>query len=112
MLYLYRASYRDMKVFIEDVNRMSAVVVKLERLDALLHFWLNNDRTAEKHAVLYLSPDDAYDSVLYTAEHIKDIVLYQEDRLRMDTIRLAVRNFQSINERSDTILGQNHKESF
>lgn len=112
MLYLYRASYRDMKVFIEDVNRMSAVVVKLERLDALLHFWLNNDRTADKYVELYLSPDDAYDSVLYTAGYIKDIALFQEDRLRMDTIRLAVRDFQSLNERSDTVLTQNQKESF
>jgi signal transduction histidine kinase len=112
MLYLYRASYRDMKVFIQDVNRMSGVVVKLERLDALLHFWLNNDRMTDRSVDLYLSPDDAYDSILNATDYIKEIVLYQEDRLRMDTIRMAVRNFQRVHERSDTMLTQAQKEEF
>lgn len=112
MLYLYRASYRDMKVFIQEVNRMSGVVVKLERLDALLHFWLNNDRVADKSVALYLAPDDAYDSILVATDYIKQIALYQEDRLRMDTIRLAVRNFQRLHERSDTMLTQMEREEF
>ena len=112
MLYLYRASYRDMKVFIQDVNRMSVMVVKLERLDALLHFWLNNDRETDKSIDLYLSPDDAYDSILAATDYIKEIALYQEDRLRMDTLRMAVRNFQRLDERSDTVLTQTQKEEF
>lgn len=112
MLYLYRASYRDMKVFIQDVNRMSVVVVKLERLDALLHFWLNNDSIANKAVDLYLSPGDAYDSIQYTTDLIKEKVQYQEDRLRMDTIRRAVREFQALNERKDTLLTRAQKESF
>lgn len=113
MLHLYRSSYKDMKVFIQEVNRMSQVVVKLQRLDALLHFWLNNDRSGNGIAMdLYMSPDAAYDSILVSTQQLKSLVLYQEDRLRMDSLRNEVRSFQRIAERPDTVFAPGQREEF
>ncbi len=113
MLHLYRSSYKDMKVFIEEVNRMSQVVVRLQRLDALLHFWLNNDPGGGEVAMdLYMSPHEAYDSILASTQQLKSLVLYQEDRLRMDSLRNEVRSFQRIAERPDTVFAPGQREEF
>jgi signal transduction histidine kinase len=112
MLHMYRSSYKDMKVFIGDVNTVSRVVIRLERLDALLHFWMNNDKNRETLLDLYIPANVAYDSILSTADHIKRIALYQEQRLRMDTLKRQVRLYQRLDERSDTTLTPAERDRF
>lgn len=102
MLYLYRVSYRDLRFFISDVNRVSSVIVGLERLDALIHFWASNDRE-QNYREFYLPSGAAYDSIGISITRLQSVVLYQEERLRLDTIRRSIREYQRIRETvSDT----------
>jgi signal transduction histidine kinase len=112
MLYLYRSSYKDMGVFIREVNLASTTLIRLQRLDALLHFWLNNDRNISTNMDLYMSPDVAYDSILATLANIKNASTFQEQRIRMDSIRREVREFQRMDEKKDTSLTYAAKEEF
>lgn len=112
MLHLYRTSYNAMRVYIRDVHAISQVLVRLERTDALLHFWLNNDPKKEDDLDLYIPSDVAYDSILTSIESLKKRVLYQEQRLRLDSLKRIVKDYQRMDEKSDTRLSLPEREEY
>jgi signal transduction histidine kinase len=112
MLHLYRASYNAMRNHIRDVDAISNIIVRLERLDALLHFWMNNDPQKQDNLDLYIPSAVAYDSILTSIETLSGIVQYQEQRLRLDSLRRLVKTYQSIDEKSDTLLTDLDSETY
>jgi signal transduction histidine kinase len=112
MLYLYRSSYNAMKVHIRDVDVISNTIVRLERLDALLHFWMNNDPQKQDNLDLYIPSAVAYDSILSSIETLGGMVQYQEQRLRLDSLKRLVKTYQSIDEKSDTIFSDADREGY
>jgi signal transduction histidine kinase len=103
MLHLYRTSYNAMRIYISDVHSITGIIVRLERLDALLHFWLNNPHTQD-NVDLYIPSGVAYDSILSSIDLLKERVGYQEQRLRLDSLNRMVKSYQSLDERSDAPL--------
>ena len=115
MLYLYRSSYNDMKNYIHDVNRVNRVINRLERLDALVQFWINNEhlgQTQQQSRDLFIAPSEAYDSILVLAENIKMLALYQEQRLRVDSVKRLVKEYQGLHEKSDSTLTEGRREEY
>jgi signal transduction histidine kinase len=112
MLYLYRTSYNAMRIYITDVHTITSVMVRLERLDALLHFWINKNTKEEVRADLFIPSDVAYDSILTSIETLKGLVRYQEQRLRLDSLKRVVKQYQSIQEKSDTLFLPNQSEEY
>lgn len=115
MLYLYRSSYNDMKIYIHDVNRVNRVINRLERLDALVQFWINNESMGQTHQQsrdLFIAPAEAYDSILVLAENIKDLAMYQEQRLRIDSVKWLVKGYQGLHEMSDSTLTESRREEY
>jgi len=115
MLYLYRSSYNDMKIYIHDVNRVNRVINRLERLDALVQFWINNENVGQERRPsrhLFIAPADAYDSILVLVENIKVLALYQEQRLRIDSVKWLVKEYQGLDEKSDVKLTPTRREEY
>lgn len=112
MLYLYRSSYNSLRVHINDVHTITDVVVRLERLDALLHFWLNNDPSKQDNLDLFIPSDVAYDSIMTTINNLQGLVLYQEERLRLDSLKRLVKTYQSRDEKKDDMLSSHERESY
>jgi signal transduction histidine kinase len=112
MLYLYRSSYNSMRIYIRDLHAITNVMVRLERLDALLHFWVNNDPQTQDNLDLYIPSDVAYDSILTSIENLKHRVQYQEERLRLDSIKRLVKSYQRFDEQSDTLLTREQREQY
>jgi signal transduction histidine kinase len=112
MLYLYRSSYNSMRIYIKDMHTITRVVVRLERLDALLHFWLNNDPKKLDNLDLYMPSDVAYDSILHSIEYLQGLVLYQEQRLRLDTLKRLVKTYQGIDEKADTTFTTEQRDAY
>jgi signal transduction histidine kinase len=107
MLYLYRQSYNSLKIFSGDVGSQTEVVIRLHRLDDLLKFWVSNDRNVQDNLDRFMPADVAYDSILFTAGYINQIVVHQEQRLRMDSIKTFVRAYQRLVENSEDHRRQN-----
>jgi signal transduction histidine kinase len=112
MLYLYRTSYNAMRVYIRDVHTITRVIVRLERLDALLHSWINNDSRKTDGHDLYMPSHVAYDSILAGIDKLNGLVLYQEQRLRLDSIKRLVKTYQRMDEKSDTVLTTPQRDEF
>lgn len=112
MLYLYRSSYNSMRIYINDVHTITNVVVRLERLDALLHFWMNKDPSKQQNLDLFIPSDVAYDSILSGIENLQRMVLYQEQRLRLDSLRRFVKTYQSRDEKLDSLLSPPEREQY
>jgi signal transduction histidine kinase len=111
MLHLYRTSYNAMRMYIGDVHAITGTIVRLERLDALLHFWLNNPHTQD-NVDLYIPSGVAYDSILNSINLLKGRVGYQEQRLRLDSLNRMVKSYQSLDERSDAPLTPELRDQF
>ncbi len=112
MLYLYRSSYNAMRVYIADVQAIGDVIVGVERLDALLHFWMNNGPKRKDELDLYIPSDIAYDSILHSIDHLKNVVRFQEQRLRLDSLKRQVKSYQRLDEMQDPGLSRKDRENF
>ena len=91
MLYLYRQSYDSLKIFTREVNHQTHVVIHLQRLDALIKFWLSNDPKVRDNLDLFMPANVAYDSILYLAGSIGKGAMSQEQRIRMGSVPLNIR---------------------
>lgn len=100
-----------MKVYISDVHSITTVMVKLERLDALLHFWFNNEDGSVNQRSMYIPSGEAYDSVLTLISDLKGKVLYQNERLRLDTLRRLVKDYQAVSERNG-LLSEEQRQGY
>jgi signal transduction histidine kinase len=112
MLYLYRLSYNAMKVYINDGRSINTVLIKMERLNALLHFWLFNTSPQPANNESYIPSHAAYDSVLVRIENLKELVVYQEQRLRLDSMKRLVKDYQSNFERSDSLFAAAERNAY
>jgi signal transduction histidine kinase len=101
-----------MRIYIRDLNTITTVIVKLERLDALIHFWINNDPSKMDNMDLYIPSNVAYDSVLASIEHLKGMVLYQEQRLRLDSLKRLVKSYQGLQEKSEALLTTEQRDQY
>lgn len=98
MLYLYRQSYSNLRIFTREVNTQTQAVIRLQRLDALVKFWLSNDPSIQDNLDLFMPAHVAYDSIIHLAGNIGKLVGSQEQRLRMDSLKLQVRAYQRLTE--------------
>jgi signal transduction histidine kinase len=98
MLYLYRQSYTNLKIFTSEVNDQTQQVIRLQQLELLVKFWLSNDPKVRDDLDLFMPANVAYDSIMALASDIAQMSNTQEQRLRMDSVKLSVRAYQRLVE--------------
>src|SRR5690606_38348598 len=94
MLYLYRSSYNNMRIYTQEVNTVSEELIKLERIKGWVSHWMDSDATIEAESGSMISSDILLDRIIASLDKLAIIESYDSQRKSIDTLRLYIFKYQ------------------